>query len=499
MEEPSAASADNIGGRARTAAGWQFLSKGINTALQMVTSIVLARLLMPEDFGIVAMAAMVTGLAGVFRDLGLGQALVQRPEISEEHTRSAYWGTLVMSLLLYGGMLLAAPYVGAYFDEPRMILVLKISALSFVLSPFSVVPGSLLRRDLDFKTPFFAGLASSLSYGAVGITAALLGYGYWALVAASLAGAFTKTLALCILTHYVPPLVPTFHGVRDLISFGAGVTGVGLFGVLADKIDYFVIGRRLDADALGLYERAFKLMTTPLALPWVVCTIIFPVFSRLQNDLERARDAFERIAALMSVLTWPVLLVLLVTAPEFVPLVFGAQWAPAVTPTQVLILAGFTKVLADVARTATKAMGARYVWGDAWRLASYVLIVFAGSWWASRWGITGVAWAVVGASLIFLALALHLLYSAIGFGISRWIRTVFAPLLLTAAAGAVSLALRSLLLSRGMSPLETLVGASIGGLLVAVAAIVFFPSAQLEVVRTEFSTALRRVRGLWPA
>ena len=126
------------------------LSKGINMALQMATTIILARLLMPADFGILAMATMVTGLALIFQDLGLGQALVQRKAIRREHTSSAFWGTLVMALLLYAGVFLSAPLVADYFSEPRMVPVLKLIALIFLLSPFAVVPRALLQRELDF-------------------------------------------------------------------------------------------------------------------------------------------------------------------------------------------------------------------------------------------------------------------------------------------------------------------------------------------------------------
>ncbi len=134
---------ESIGRKARVAVRWQFLAKGSSTGLQMITGIILARLLMPEDFGIVAMATMVTGLAGIFRELGLGQALVQRKELKPIHISSAFWGTLLMGIMLCGVIIVGAPYVGAFFNEPRMTPVLQIISLSFLISPFGVVPRSL--------------------------------------------------------------------------------------------------------------------------------------------------------------------------------------------------------------------------------------------------------------------------------------------------------------------------------------------------------------------
>lgn len=492
MQEPSEISSDNIGARARSAAGWQFLSKGINTALQMATSIVLARLLMPADFGIVAMAAMVTGLAGVFSDLGLGQALVQRPEISEDHTRSAYWGTLVMAGLLYGGVYLSAPYVGAYFDEPRMIPVLKLTALSFVLSPFAVVPRSLLQRDLDFKTPFFAGVASSISYGAVGITMALLGYGYWALVFAGLAGGLVGTVALCILTRYLPPLLPTFRGIGDLYGFGTGVTATGILTYSANQIDYFIIGRRLAADDIGLYKRAYQLMTFPLALPWTLAAIIFPTFAQLQNDLERARAAFGKVLTTMTLITWPFCALLLITAPELIPVVFGTQWTAAIIPSQIMMVVAFVEAVRNPARAVIKAMGSRYVWADSWRQVLFAILLGGTAWWACRWGIQGVAWAVSAANLIYLLLVSHLLRKAIGYGPAESIRACGAALLLSILVATTSLGVRHILLEFQASAGATLAATFAGGAAVGIVAFILIPFSTVKLVRSELMTMAQR-------
>ncbi|MGI5817782.1 MAG: lipopolysaccharide biosynthesis protein [Armatimonadota bacterium] len=449
---------EGIGGRARTAAGWQFLSKGINTGLQMVTSIVLARLLMPADFGIVALATMVTGLANVFRDLGLGQALVQRKEIGEEHTRSAFWGTLVMAGLLYGGVVLAAPYLGEYFDEPRMVPVLKIIALTFVFAPLAVVPRSLLQRELDFKTPFFAGLVSSVAYGVVGVVMALLGYSYWALVGASLAGALVNTVALCILTRYLPPLVPTFRGIADLFGFGTGATGVGLMNYIATRVDYFVIGRKLDSDDLGLYTRAYQVIVFPLTIvSGTLYPILFPAFAQMQDDMPRARNAYRRVLTIIAVLTWPLLAALLVTAPEFVPTVFGDQWDGTILPLQIMTVAGALKTITNPSGALAKAMGTRYVFSQLWRQAVYAALLGVGAWWGAEWGINGVAWAVVAVNLVVFGLGAHLVFLAARVGMGDYIVALRGPLLASLGTALPCLAARQIALAHNASALVTLV------------------------------------------
>ncbi len=458
-----------IGQRARTAAGWQFLSTGLNTGLQMVTSIVLARLLMPKDFGIVAMATMVTGLAGVFSNLGLGQALVQRREVTDEHTRSAFWGTLVMGLLLCGLVILAAPWVGVYFHEPRMVPVLKLISLTFVLSPFAVVPRSLLQRDLDFRTPFFAGLASSVAYGGAGITMALLGYGYWSLVGASLVSGFVSTVALCLLTRYTPPLIPTFRGIADLYGFGVGVTGVGLLTYLASQVDYFAIGRRLNAAALGLYTRAFTLVTMPVStLAGVLYPVLFPAFSNLQSDLPRLRSAYGRVVTSITLIGYPMLALLGVCAPELIPVVLGEQWSGAVVPTQIMALMGWVMLIGNPAGAAIKAVGKVYL--EWWIQVARIVILAPAVWFATQWGIVGVAWAVLGVYLILLPLLLFFIRMCIGFGFRDMACALWVPAVLGLSAAAAGEGTRLALLHFGISAAVVLAATLLIGVGTSIAA-----------------------------
>ena len=445
---------DNIGARTRTAAGWQLLSRGINTTLKMATSIVLARLLMPDDFGIIAMATMVTGLGVVFRDLGLGQALVQRDVISDRHIRAAFWGTLTMAVLLYAAIYFSAPWVSSLFHEPRMIPVIRVIGFVFLLSPLAVVPRSLLQRGLDFRTQFFAGLASSLAYGAVGITMALLGYGYWALVWASLAGGAANTLSMCILTRYVPPAIPSFDGVHDLLDFGIGVTGVAIGHYIASQIDYFMIGRRLDADALGLYTRAYAFVTYPAVLAGTVSPVFFPAFSRMQNDHDRMRSAYGRLTALMSTVFFPLLAIAVISAPELIPTVFGEQWTPAVLPSQILIVIGLCKIAASGADAVIKAAGR--VYAEAWIQMLYGVLIGVGAWFAAPHGIVAVAIAVACANVIHYTLIGHLVWSAIGFGIMDYGTAFRGPILTTLATATVGLLCRWAAISSDYTPLSTL-------------------------------------------
>ena len=485
---------DEIGQRARTAAGWQFLSRGLSTGLQMITSIVLARVLMPKDFGIVAMAMIVTGCAGVFSNLGLGQALVQRREITDEHLRSAFWGTLVMGVLLCGVVVVIAPWVGAYFHEPRIVPVLRLTALTFVLSPFAVVPRSLLQRKLDFRTPLSAGLASSLACGAVGITMALLGYGYWSLVGARLVGELVSTVALCILTRYTPPLIPAVRGIRDLYSFGVGVTGSGLFNYLAGNADYFVVGRMLDAAALGLYTRAYTLIIMPIALVNAsIAPVLFPAFSRLQDDPERLRKAYGRVLTVIALVGFPALALLGVSAPELIPAVIGDQWRGAIIPTQILVLGGILRTITNPVGALVRGVGGAYVYGEAWRQAVYAGLLAIGAWLGSHWGIVGVAWAVLAVLVVYTFLFAHLAYVCAGFGAMHYLSTLRGPSIGALGAVLSAAAVRQVAIAFGCSPVLTATTTVAVGGGVALVVMLYLPFREMQDARSELRAQFARL------
>lgn len=447
----------------------------------MVTSIVLARLLMPADFGIVAMATMVTGMAQIFRDLGLGQALIQRPDISKEHTRSAFWGTLVMALLLYAAVFVAAPYVGAFFDEPRMVPVLKVIALAFVLSPFAVVPRSLLQRELDFKTPFLPELVSSVAYGAVGVVMALTDFGYWALVGAALASGFTRTVALCIVTRYVPPLVPTFRGIRDLYSFGVGVTLSGMLNYASNKVDYFIVGKRLSTDALGIYTRSFTIVQRISELvTGIISPVLFPAFARLQSHPPRLRSAFRRTTTVMCVVAWPCQVLIAVTAPELVPGILGEQWQEAVVPTQIMTVFGCYFIIGAIIGACLRGMGLVFI--QVVFQVVRVALVTAAVWIGTEYGVTGAAVgaliAITGSFLFtFIVTERYIRLSPAG-----WWHAVRSALLAIIVAGVFSYTAKIAAYAAGAGPMVAAGTAVVAGGASVIGLVLWAPLSELRLL-----------------
>jgi len=478
----------NMGGRVRIALGWKGSAQVAVTAIQMLTGIILARLLLPSDFGILTAAMTVIALARIFQDFGLGQALVQRADIKPIHLVSVFWGTLLMGLTILAAIMVAAPYVGAFFNEPRLPRFLEVIALSFVVMPMGVVPGAVLQRQLDFKLPFIARIIGAVAYAGVGLSMAIGGYGYWSLAGAQLAAVVGETSAICALTRYTPPLIPSLKGLRDLLGFATGVAGIGFLNYIAQQVDYIIVGRRLGNDALGLYGKSFNTVHQPaFAMVGSVFPVLFPTFSRFQNDLARTRSAFGRAITGISAVTFPMLALLAVSAPELVPIVLGEQWRGAVVLMQILSIAGMLRTLFNPGEALVRGFGR--VYSQMWRNGVYAAFLTLAALVGTLWGTAGVAWGVVAATTLVFLLNAQLVYACSGFGPRHYIMALRGSLLSTAAVVIVAGAARVIALNTGQSSGIVLSVTLLTGIASAILVTFFGPFPEWQTV---WFTLLRR-------
>jgi PST family polysaccharide transporter len=492
MEDQS--NGDGIGARARTAVGWQALSQLSTRGARVLVSIVLARLLMPDDFGVVGMAAIVTGLAVVLRDLGFGQALIHHPDLTEKHSRSAFWATMLTAGTVYAIIYFIAPWTGEYFEDPRMVPVLRVMALSFLITPFSVVPRSLLQREIDFKRPFFANLAETTAYGVVGITTALLGFGYWALVWALLSSTAVGAVALCLIMGYVPPLIPSLRGAGELAGFGVGVSLNGVVNRLAQQIDYIIIGRRLDSSALGLYTNAFMVTHLPMqGVAGVLFPVMFSSFARITDDDARVCANFKPILSAVALVTFPILAAIAITAPELIPSLLGEQWRGAVVPIRILAFAGMLRCIINPSAAVARAYGV--VYSQAWRNTVYALSLGVGAWYASQWGIVGVAWAALGATTIVWILNVQLLLACCKMPLRTYLMALASPVICATITGGAGQAVRYFAAQYDLSEPVTAILSVAACIIGAVAWLLFDPWGEGQRVLQKVSPRIAAMVG----
>lgn len=340
---PAEHGADNTNLQRRTARGatWALVDNWGRQLTQLVVFVVLARLLQPADFGLVALAMVFVILAQIFVDQGMGDAVVQRRALTPEHLDTAFWAALGLGIALsVAGVVLAIP-IAALLGEPRLQPVLQALSLSFTMTALAAIPMGLLRRELRFRSLAVRTLLSIAGGGLAGVALALAGAGVWALVGQQLVTALLSVAALWAASPWRPRLRFSRQHFRELFGFGINVVSGDLLAFLQRYTDNFLIGTVLGTVALGIYAVAYRIMDAGNhLLVGLARKVAFPALSRLQHEPDRLRRAYYRMTGVTAAVVVPVYVGLAVVAPELIRLVFGPRWDEAGPVAAVLFLVG---------------------------------------------------------------------------------------------------------------------------------------------------------------
>ena len=374
--------------------GNQYAGTLITGLGQLVVTAALARLLSPQDYGLVGLAAVYVGLAAVFAHFGIGVAIIQRAELTARYLRAGFTASILLGLLTSAIVWLTAPLAAAALGNDQLVPIIRALSLGFLLTNPGLVAEALTQRNLAWRRLMWVEVAAFLlGYALPALVLAAAGFGVWALVASALAQNLVRTVALLSLQPH--PKSPRIgHEIRELLLFGSHFTLARIFNYTAGQGDNLVVGRVLGIVALGYYSRAFKLMMILVTyFATVVTRVLFPIMSRLQGDQERLRSTYLTGSAVLALVSAPLGALLVVLAPEFVGVVLGSRWAPAVVPFQILTAGIMFRNVYLMAYCLDGAMGAmrkRTV-----RDGIYALAVVLGSVVGTRFGLVGVATGVV--------------------------------------------------------------------------------------------------------
>lgn len=378
--------------RARVMQGvaWKILTQVVLQVVRAATTIVIARLLLPDEYGIAMMAIVVSSIALIFSDLALGAALIQRKELSQDDRSTVFWLSVgvgvVMTVL---GVLLAGP-VAAFFGEPRVEPLFAVMSLTFVITSLGITHVTLLTRAMDFRSLELRLMVGGIAGAVVGVALAVLGAGAWAIIAQHVAAAVVGSALAWRGLDWRPSWRFSIASLRSIASFSANVFGSRLLFYVSRNADSLLIGRFLGPAALGAYTIAYNLMLLPFArIAGPLQEALFPAFARLQDDPERMGSIWLRANRVVAALTMPAMLGLTVVAPDFVRVVLGDTWEDAIPVIQVLAWVGF---LQSLSRLNTSVQQARDRTDVMLRWSALItvsnLVAFAIG---LEWGIVGVA------------------------------------------------------------------------------------------------------------
>lgn len=319
--------------------GWNYLSFGSSKALSLLTVSILAHILPPEDFGLVALATLAIDYLSILSDLGLGAALVQRRGNIDEASDTVFSINLLAGIGLTTITFLLAPLAAKFFREPELIPVLRWLGLTFTLSALGAVHNVRLQRALNFRQKLIPDIGKTVIKGIISITMALTGFGVWSLVIGQLVGAAIASSLLWVVVPWRPKLSIQRSLVGKLFNFGLTVMADNTLSVIGDGFDYFVIGRIFSTTALGIYTLAYRLPEIlVINTLWVMTAVLFPAFSEIQNDTDRLRKNFLRVIRYVELIVVPICFGLIIAADPIIRVIFGEQWLDAIPIMRVLSL-----------------------------------------------------------------------------------------------------------------------------------------------------------------
>lgn len=293
----------------------------------MGSTIILARLLRPEDYGMVGMVTAITSFIGLYKDFGLSMATVQREKITHEEVSMLFWVNIFLSIGLALVVAISAPLIAIFYGDNRLTTITLLFSLGFILSGVSIQHQAIIRRQMRFRT--LAGIEIlSMAVGvAATVAAAMGGLGYWSLVVLPLVTASVGSLSSFVACPWLPGFPKRVEGSKSLIQFGGNLTLFNTLNYFARNADNILIGRFWGAGPLGYYTRAYNILLVPL---WQInaplTQVAIPALSRLQSDPNKFKNYFLRATGVISYLTVPLVTILAVLSDEIVLVLLGEQW-----------------------------------------------------------------------------------------------------------------------------------------------------------------------------
>lgn len=414
-----------VGRQVMHGAAYQFVSIGLRTLITIGSTVILARLLLPADFGYVAMATVVTELAGLLGALGLSNVLVQRATINRLQLDTFFWASVGLGCALSAAVVLLSYPASSFFGDAKVGEILRVLGLNFILGSLSIVPTAVLSRMMRFGTEFWIQNTTIILRTLAAIGAAAAGWGVWSLVVGALAG----TLISTVLYFLAVPFMPRFRFCARTITQSWRTSGgyLGNSGLyyLNTNLDLMLVGRALGAASLGYYQSARSLtdeIRGRIAMP--VQNVLFPAFSALQSDRPKFRRLVLRAALLMAALVVPIGFGVSANAEALVRALYGDRWLPMVPVMQLFGLSASIRAATAIASPLfgandRVALSFRYNLIGTGITAAAVLV-------GTQWGVEGVALAVA-LSTCYSLVGMYAAFRLIDLGLSDMLRVLLPP------------------------------------------------------------------------
>ena len=458
----------SLGESIRHGAKWVFIGNSGSQIINFALGLILARLMMPAEFGMVATILIFTNLAGFVSGGGMGQAIVRAKEAGKRDFDLLFTLQFGIGLLIVGFFFAIAPWFGRWYENPLYADMLRVSALSFLIRPFFNVPSNMLHRDMRFKAKTAVQLTNLVIYNSIALSMAYMGYGPWSLIFAALFSSITGAMQFSFYAKWRPGVCFDFARAGELMRYGLLASSNNIVLYIRSQLPTFVLSRSFGPAGVGLFNKAESLAERPHAfITGSVYEVLFRALAKEHDNLDTSRYLFFRSLTLVAVYALPFYIGFLWLAEPLVVMLFGHRWADSAAPLAVLSLAAPLMMIENLSGAVLAARN----WLGRELVAQVIMIAVTGLgiWVGRDYGMTGIA---AGLVVALLYMAIHMFWLAKQSLDARWadLALAFMPAALLNSILLASLWIAEQFVPAGIretGPLYVLFMASIGGLIYA--------------------------------
>jgi len=381
----------NLIKKARSATYWLF---GSSVAIQLISwaiTVFVARILSPDDYGLFGMAALLTSFLVMFNELGLGPAVIQKKDLTQEQLSSCFWVIIGLNLFLYLLAFILAPLVASFFHEPRLTPIIRVAAMNIILGGCYKLPYSLLTKELMFNKRSVVDFISKFLGSIFTFFLATLGYGVWSLVFGLLISDFTKLILAFIFTKWLPKKIFSFNSIKSMIYFGYNITAGKVLWYFYSNSDYLIAAKFLGKTLLGYYSLAFQLASLPIEkIISLIGQIIFPFFSKIQDEEEILRNYFLKAVRFTAFIVFPIFIGMFLVADSAIVLILSEKWKLTILPFKILCFIGTLRAINSFNSHLTYATGKPTVYFS--NMIIFSLVMPIGFFIGSKYGLKGLSY-----------------------------------------------------------------------------------------------------------
>lgn len=420
----------NLKGVAAKGLFWSAMERFGAQGIQFIFGIMIMRILMPSDYGLLAMILIFKGVGETLIDSGFGSALIWKKTPTANDYSTVFYFNITISFVLYVIFFFLAPVISRFYNEPLLVDLIRVISLNFIILSFSLIQQTILQKKVDFKLLAGVNVAGSLLAGAVALIMAYKGFGVWSLVLQILIKSFITSFLLWILNKWRPALVFSWQSLKELFNYGSKLTGAGLIYTIFQYFYFNVIGKLFPVEALGFYTRAAQLQEFPVkTIGSIFQRVAFPVFATIQDENERLKNAVGKTLRTMAFFNFPILIGLIAVADNLIEVVMTEKWLPAADYFKLLCLIGlfysFHVVSGEILKTKGKS---NWVLKIEIITKSIMVINIFITW---RWGITAIILGQMVAVIVTHLLDSWYVWKSIGYSLWQQLKDVFAYFVLS--------------------------------------------------------------------